>query len=105
MGRTGSGGSVGLAVAAGLLALGGCAPPSASPWRPAPPPPAVEGPVETVFCYRTLADVACYFERDPGVPGRLVAVYPRPTGDPASATYWRRRAAPGEPAAEREAER
>jgi len=45
-----------------------------------------------VFCYRTLADVACYFERDVTAPGQLVAVYPRPTGDQLTATYWRLRA-------------
>jgi hypothetical protein len=94
--------SVGFALRAGLLLLGGCALPSASPWREPPPAPRVEGPQEPVFCYRTLADVECYFERDRSVPGRLVAVYPRPTGDPASTTYWRRPAsgAPDPAAAE-----
>lgn len=85
-------GSVGLARLAGLLLLGGCALPSASPWREPPPAPRAEGPQEPIFCYRTLADVDCYFERDRSVPGRLVAVYPRSTGDPGTATYWRRHA-------------
>lgn len=92
-------------LAASLVLLVGCSLPSASPWREPPPPPRLEGPQEAVFCYRTLADVACYFERDRTVPGQLVAVYPRPTGDPLGATYWRRRAAglpeATEPAAER----
>lgn len=30
---------------------------------------------EPVFCYRTLADVACYLEPDHGREGRLVGVY------------------------------
>lgn len=92
-----------------LPLVAGCAVPSASPWRAPPAAPVAEGPIEPVFCYRTLADVACYFERDAAGPGRLVAVYPRPTGDPLSATHWRRRAAgaatqpaePAEPAAAR----
>lgn len=111
--RRGSGRSGRRAATATLLLLAGCAAPSASPWRagpwapaadgpaaadPAAPPPGTEGGpaagVEPVFCYQTLADVACYFERDEAVPGQLVAVYPRPTGDPATATYWRRRASP-----------
>jgi hypothetical protein len=75
-----------------VLALAGCALPSASPWRDPPPAPRAEGSAAPVFCYRTLADVACYFERDLAVPGQLVAVYPRPTGDPLTATYWRLRA-------------
>ncbi len=83
--------SIGLARLAGLLLLGGCALPTGSPWRE-PPAPRAQGPQEPVFCYRTLADVDCYFERDRSVPGRLVAVYPRPTGDPGTATYWRRHA-------------
>jgi hypothetical protein len=90
------------ASAASLLLLAACAGPSASPWRDPPPAPRAEGPAVPVFCYRTLADVACYFERDLTVPGQLVAVYPRATDDPLSATYWRYRAsaaaAPGEPA-------
>ncbi|MCL6608189.1 MAG: hypothetical protein K6T74_08875 [Geminicoccaceae bacterium] len=77
---------------AGLLSLAACAGPSASPWRELPPAPRAEGPAAPVFCYRTLADVACYFERDLAVPGQLVAVYPRPTGDPLTATHWRYRA-------------
>ncbi len=98
-------GSVGLAGLAGLLLLGGCALPSASPWREPPPAPRAEGPQEPIFCYRTLADVDCYFERDRSVPGRLVAVYPRPTGDPGTATYWRRRASGLPDPAEAEPER
>jgi hypothetical protein len=83
----------------------GCVVPSASPWREPPPAPVAEGPSEPVFCYRTLADVACYFGRDAAVPGQLVAVYPRPTGDPMTPTHWRRRAAgpPPEPPAPAEA--
>lgn len=74
-----------------VLALAGCAMPSASPWREPAPAPRAEGPRTPVFCYRTLADVACYFERD-AVPGQLVAVYPRATDDPLSASHWRYRA-------------
>lgn len=85
-------GSGGFALVGCLLLLAGCAVPSASPWREPPPAPRAEGPLEPVFCYRTLADVACYFERDRAVPGRLVAVYPRSVGEPLSATYWRREA-------------
>lgn len=98
-------GSIGLVLFVGLLLLGGCALPSASPWREPPPAPRAEGPHESIFCYRTLADVDCYFERDRTVPGRLVAVYPRPTGDPVSATYWRRRASGLPDSAEGEPER
>lgn len=93
--RSGSGvlaPTVGLLLLMGWL-LAGCGGPSASPWRASPPAPPPEGPQAAVFCYRTLADVACYFEQDRHVPGQLVAVYPRPTGDPLSATHWRRRAA------------
>lgn len=75
------------------LLFAGCAGPSASPWRTAAVPPEPVGEVEPIFCYRTLAEVACYFERDRTVPGQLVAVYPRPVGDPLSATHWRREAA------------
>ncbi|MCS6877317.1 MAG: hypothetical protein NZP72_03350 [Geminicoccaceae bacterium] len=73
--------------------LAGCVGSSASPWREPPPPPAPAGAVDPVFCYRTLAEVSCYFARDRSVPGQLVAVYARPVGDPASATYWRKEAA------------
>lgn len=44
-----------------------------------------------VFCYRTLADVACYDRPDPGREGRLVGVYLRAEGDPAD--RWRTPAA------------
>ena len=77
-----------------VLLLGGCAGPSASPWRTAAPAPPIEGPQQAVFCYKTLADVACYFEPDRTVPGQLVAVYPRAVGDPWSTASWRRPAAP-----------
>ena len=40
-----------------VLLLGGCAGPSASPWRTAAPAPPIEGPQQAVFCYKTLADV------------------------------------------------
>ncbi len=76
-----------------LLLASGCAGPSASPWRAAPSPRPVEGPQAAVFCYKTLADVACYFERDEAVPGRLVAVYPRPVGDPFAPSHWHRHGA------------
>lgn len=33
---------------------------------------------QTVYCYRTLADVACYAEPDPGRESRLVGTYQRP---------------------------
>jgi len=82
---------------ASVLALAGCALPSASPWRESPPAPRADGTTAPVFCYRTLADVACYFERDLTVPGQLVAVYPRPTGDRLTATYWRLRASGAAP--------
>lgn len=95
-----------LALLGVLPLVAGCLGSSASPWREPPAPPRAEGPIEPVFCYRTLADVACYFARDAAVPGQLVAVYPRPTGDPLTATHWRRRAAgpatePAEPDAAR----
>ncbi|MCS6779305.1 MAG: hypothetical protein NZ555_06350 [Geminicoccaceae bacterium] len=83
----------GLVGALASVLLAGCAGPSASPWRTAALAPEPPGEVEPVFCYRTLAEVACYFERDRAVPGQLVAVYPRPVSDPLSATYWRREAA------------
>ncbi|MGD9508601.1 MAG: hypothetical protein AB7I59_17120 [Geminicoccaceae bacterium] len=33
--------------------------------------------LQTVYCYRTLADVACYTEPDPGRESRLVGTYQR----------------------------
>ncbi|HMR29906.1 MAG TPA: hypothetical protein PKA13_03200 [Geminicoccaceae bacterium] len=56
------------AIVAGLLAaaLAGCsdAASEAAPER-----------VWPVFCYRTLADVACYAEIDPGRERRLTGIY------------------------------
>lgn len=60
-----------LALAGGLLA--GCA---SREIEPAP-----------IFCYRTLADVACYDRPDPGREGRLVGVYLRARHD--LADRWR----------------
>lgn len=78
-----------------FLVLAGCAGPSASPWREPVPVAAPATTLDPVFCYRTLAEVSCYFARDPTVPGQLVAVYPRPVSDPLSASFWRRAAALG----------
>lgn len=50
---------------AGILA--GCA--------DAPLPPRAEPKARPVFCYRTLADVACYTEMDPGRERRLTAIH------------------------------
>ena len=73
-------------IAAGILA--GCAeaPPQAQPGD--------SGRVWPVFCYRTLADVACYAEIDPGRERRVVGIYPF-VGDP----WWIAYGA-GPPAAE-----
>lgn len=49
---------------AGILA--GCADAS---------PPQAEPKARPVFCYRTLADVGCYTELDPGRERRLTAIY------------------------------
>ena len=35
---------------------------------------------QTVYCYRTLADVSCYAQPDPGREGRLVGTYQRRPG-------------------------
>jgi hypothetical protein len=72
--RGGTGAAL-LALAGGLLA--GC-----GNREPGPAP---------VFCYRTLADVACYDRPDPGREGRLVGVYLRARGD--LADRWRTLAA------------
>lgn len=39
------------------------------------PPPQAEPRARPVFCYRTLADVGCYTELDPGRERRLTAIY------------------------------
>ncbi len=71
-------------VAAGILA--GCA------QTPPPTKPADSKAVRPVFCYRTLADVDCYTEADPGRESRLTAIYPF-VGEP----WWVAYAAGGEP--------
>ena len=35
---------------------------------------------ETVYCYRTLADIGCYTQPDPGRENRLVGTYQRRPG-------------------------
>jgi hypothetical protein len=56
-----------------IAMLTGCAatPPSA---------PATSSPLQPVFCYRTLADVDCYTQADPGRESRLTAIYLRAAG-------------------------
>ncbi|MFL5333781.1 MAG: hypothetical protein ACJ8H8_11510 [Geminicoccaceae bacterium] len=49
----------------GLLTLAACA---------------TQDEVQTVYCYRTLADVSCYTGPDPGRESRLVGTYRRETG-------------------------
>jgi hypothetical protein len=79
-----------------LLPLGGCG----QSWpmsllrapAAAPPPSEPPGPREVVFCYRTLADIACYQEIDWDRDGRLVGTYLRPIDDPLSKLYWLERA-------------
>jgi hypothetical protein len=58
---------------AALALLAGC---SSAP-EPAP-----------VFCYRTLADITCYAEPDPGREGQLVGGYLLDPGDPSRKAYW-----------------
>ena len=50
-----------LVTACGMLTLAGCATPDAPSTL-------------SLYCYRTLADVACYLAPDPGREGRIVAV-------------------------------
>jgi hypothetical protein len=57
-----------MAAMLGLALLAGCA--------------SVQEPVP-VFCYRTLADIACYEAPDPGREGRLVGVHLLDPDDPA----------------------
>ena len=47
---------------------------------------------EPVFCYRTLADVSCYAEPDPGRDGQLVGIYLRDPDDDSDKLYWLREA-------------
>ena len=35
---------------------------------------------QTVYCYRTLADIGCYTQPDPGRESRLVGTYQRRSG-------------------------
>lgn len=77
-----------------LLPMGGCA--LLWPAVPSPAPtPRQPGPHEVVFCYRTLADVACYDEIDRDRDGRLLGFYLRALDDPASKLYWLERARMG----------
>jgi hypothetical protein len=62
-------------LALGLCGFGGCS---------------SHGELEPVFCYRTLADVSCYVEPDPGRTGQLVGVYLRDPEDETSKDYWLR---------------
>ena len=55
---------------AGLHLLIGCAGPSG---------------LQTVYCYRTLADVSCYEAPDQGREARLVGTYQRAVPSPATA--------------------
>jgi hypothetical protein len=64
---------------AGMM-LAGCA--DKSP----PPAPASPESLQPVFCYRTLADVDCYTELDPGRETRLTGIYMF-VGDPWWVTY------------------
>ena len=43
---------------------------------------ATQSKLETVYCYRTLADVGCYAEPDSGTTRRLVGTYLRDPGAP-----------------------
>jgi hypothetical protein len=61
--------------------LAGCA---------SPRPPAAH--LEPVYCYRTLADTACYAEPDRDRERELVGVYLRDPGDPGWPDAWLRRA-------------
>jgi hypothetical protein len=45
---------------------------------------------EPVFCYRTLADIACYDRPDPGREGQLVGIYLQDPDDPSRKAYWLR---------------
>jgi hypothetical protein len=62
-----------------LIGLGACAQKPEIAYRPA-------------FCYRTLAEVQCYTEPEPGAATRLVGVHLWRDGDPATAAYWVERA-------------
>ena len=75
-------------VAAGLLA--GCTEvsPQAQPGDPAR--------IWPVFCYRTLADVGCYAETDPGRERRMVGIYAL-VGDPWWIAYGPDQPAPDGP--------
>ena len=57
----------------GLLLLAGCT------TRGTEPVP--------VFCYRTLADIACYAAPDPGRERRLVGIYLLYPDDPSTTAY------------------
>ena len=63
------------------LSLAGCAAPPPSP-----------GPLAPVYCYRTLADVTCRTEPEPGEAARLVGVYLRDPSDPGWPDWWLERA-------------
>ena len=56
--------------------------------KPEAPPakPSERKDARPVFCYRTLADVDCYTEVDPGRERRLTAIYPF-VGEPWWITY------------------
>jgi hypothetical protein len=47
---------------------------------------------EPVFCYQWLLDVSCYTDPYPGADARLLGVYLRDPGDPATKSYWLDRA-------------
>jgi hypothetical protein len=64
-----------MAAMLGLPLLAGCA-------RDAEPVP--------VFCYRTLADIACYDRPDPGRERQLVGIYLQDPDDPSRKAYWLR---------------
>lgn len=65
------------AIAVGTLA--GCT-------QAPPAKPAEDKEVRPVFCYRTLADVGCYTEVDPGRERRLTGIYMF-VGEPWWVTY------------------
>lgn len=41
-----------------------------------------------VFCYRTLADIACYAAPDEGREQQLVGIYLLDLDDPSTKAYW-----------------
>lgn len=54
----------------------------------APPQPASLAVLQPVYCYQTLADVACYARPDRGREGQLTGVYLRDPRDPGWPDLW-----------------